>query len=79
MSPIVFFPFSRLICHIDDPQGFARLSAVYGGTYMLNKPECKVTILHYRTSDCSKKFSQNALVHICTKLLMAISIDTGRV
>ncbi|KAG8080848.1 hypothetical protein GUJ93_ZPchr0007g4116 [Zizania palustris] len=24
------------------PQGFARLSAVYGGTYMLNKPECTV-------------------------------------
>ncbi|KAK7252433.1 hypothetical protein RIF29_36365 [Crotalaria pallida] len=24
------------------PQGFARLSAVYGGTYMLNKAECKV-------------------------------------
>lgn len=24
------------------PQGFARLSAVYGGTYMLGKPECKV-------------------------------------
>ncbi|KAI3934025.1 hypothetical protein MKW92_031105 [Papaver armeniacum] len=24
------------------PQGFARLSAVYGGTYMLHKPECKV-------------------------------------
>ncbi|KAK4261389.1 hypothetical protein QN277_004393 [Acacia crassicarpa] len=24
------------------PQGFARLSAVYGGTYMLSKPECKV-------------------------------------
>ncbi|RVW39846.1 Guanosine nucleotide diphosphate dissociation inhibitor 2 [Vitis vinifera] len=23
------------------PQAFARLSAVYGGTYMLNKPECK--------------------------------------
>lgn len=23
-------------------QGFARLSAVHGGTYMLNKPECKV-------------------------------------
>ncbi|KAM0941329.1 putative GDP dissociation inhibitor [Dioscorea sansibarensis] len=23
-------------------QGFARLSAVYGGTYMLSKPECKV-------------------------------------
>ncbi|THU54680.1 hypothetical protein C4D60_Mb10t27690 [Musa balbisiana] len=23
------------------PKGFARLSAVYGGTYMLNKPECK--------------------------------------
>ena len=23
-------------------QAFARLSAVYGGTYMLNKPECKV-------------------------------------
>jgi hypothetical protein len=25
-------------------QAFARLSAVYGGTYMLNKPECKVLI-----------------------------------
>lgn len=25
-------------------QGFARLSAVYGGTYMLNKPECKVRL-----------------------------------
>lgn len=24
------------------PQGFARLSAVYGGTYMLNKPDCQV-------------------------------------
>ncbi|CAB4289812.1 unnamed protein product [Prunus armeniaca] len=24
------------------PQAFARLSAVYGGTYMLNKPECQV-------------------------------------
>ncbi|KAF9679043.1 hypothetical protein SADUNF_Sadunf07G0099000 [Salix dunnii] len=24
------------------PQSFARLSAVYGGTYMLNKPECEV-------------------------------------
>ncbi|KAM7519741.1 hypothetical protein LguiB_018703 [Lonicera macranthoides] len=24
------------------PQAFARLSAVYGGTYMLSKPECKV-------------------------------------
>ncbi|XP_020249431.1 guanosine nucleotide diphosphate dissociation inhibitor At5g09550-like [Asparagus officinalis] len=24
------------------PQGFACLSVVYGGTYMLNKPECKV-------------------------------------
>ncbi|KAL5723409.1 Rab GDP dissociation inhibitor beta [Ranunculus cassubicifolius] len=24
------------------PQAFARLSVVYGGTYMLNKPECKV-------------------------------------
>jgi hypothetical protein len=23
-------------------QAFARLSAVYGGTYMLAKPECKV-------------------------------------
>jgi hypothetical protein len=30
-------------------QGFARLSVVYGGTYMLNKPDCKVfffTSLH---------------------------------
>lgn len=25
-------------------QAFARLSAVYGGTYMLNKPECKVNL-----------------------------------
>ncbi|KAL2936761.1 hypothetical protein RDABS01_020210 [Bienertia sinuspersici] len=24
------------------PQGFARLSAVYGGTYMLNKPDCSI-------------------------------------
>ena len=24
------------------PQGFARLSAVYGGTYMLNKPDAEV-------------------------------------
>lgn len=24
------------------PQAFSRLSAVYGGTYMLNKPDCKV-------------------------------------
>ncbi len=24
------------------PQAFARLSAVYGGTYMLNKPGCEV-------------------------------------
>ncbi|XP_026459005.1 guanosine nucleotide diphosphate dissociation inhibitor 1-like [Papaver somniferum] len=24
------------------PQGFSRLSVVYGGTYMLHKPECKV-------------------------------------
>jgi len=24
------------------PQSFARLSAVYGGTYMLNKPDCEV-------------------------------------
>uniref|UniRef100_M8BDF0 Guanosine nucleotide diphosphate dissociation inhibitor n=1 Tax=Aegilops tauschii TaxID=37682 RepID=M8BDF0_AEGTA len=28
------------------PQGFARLSAVYGGTYMLNKPECKGFKVH---------------------------------
>lgn len=27
-------------------QAFARLSAVYGGTYMLNKPECKVCALY---------------------------------
>lgn len=26
-------------------QAFARLSAVYGGTYMLNKPQCKVQLL----------------------------------
>jgi Rab GDP dissociation inhibitor len=27
-------------------QGFARLSAVYGGTYMLSKPECKVQTIN---------------------------------
>lgn len=26
-------------------QAFARLSAVYGGTYMLAKPDCKVKVL----------------------------------
>ncbi|PPD75255.1 hypothetical protein GOBAR_DD27811 [Gossypium barbadense] len=31
------------------PQAFARLSAVYGGTYMLNKSECKV--LHMDRND----------------------------
>lgn len=31
---------SGCYCH----QAFARLSAVYGGTYMLNKPECKVIV-----------------------------------
>lgn len=30
-------------------QAFARLSAVYGGTYMLNKPECKVTSISAST------------------------------
>ncbi|KAL3810200.1 hypothetical protein ACJIZ3_000043 [Penstemon smallii] len=31
------------------PQAFARLSAVYGGTYMLNKPQCKIQCPpHYR-------------------------------
>ena len=25
-------------CFINDGQGFARLSAIYGGTYMLDKP-----------------------------------------
>lgn len=31
-------------------KAFARLSAVYGGTYMLNKPECKVS---YRKTNFS--------------------------
>ncbi|KAH0466848.1 hypothetical protein IEQ34_004086 [Dendrobium chrysotoxum] len=35
------------------PQGFTRLSAVYGGTYMLNKPECKVE------SDQNRKASEH--------------------
>jgi RAB protein geranylgeranyltransferase component A len=30
-------------------QAFARLSAVYGGTYMLNKPECKVKLSKYES------------------------------
>ncbi|OMO63497.1 Rab GDI protein [Corchorus olitorius] len=29
------------------PQAFARLSAVYGGTYMLNKPECKAIEFYF--------------------------------
>ncbi|KAL5664029.1 hypothetical protein ACJX0J_024137, partial [Zea mays] len=33
------------------PQGFARLSAVYGGTYMLNKPDCKDLSLLLLTSE----------------------------
>jgi RAB protein geranylgeranyltransferase component A len=32
-------------------KAFARLSAVYGGTYMLNKPECKVIITGASVSD----------------------------
>ena len=41
------FQFNRNICWFDLLlclywQAFARLSAVYGGTYMLNMPECKV-------------------------------------
>lgn len=34
-----------LILYLLLVQAFARLSAVYGGTYMLNKPECKVDII----------------------------------
>jgi hypothetical protein len=34
------------------PQGFARLSAVYGGTYMLNKPECKVCFISSPVMAC---------------------------
>lgn len=29
-------------CLLPIPQAFARLSAVYGGTYMLNKPDAQV-------------------------------------
>ncbi|KAG8038810.1 hypothetical protein GUJ93_ZPchr0982g33666 [Zizania palustris] len=36
---LIFYPLYGLG---ELPQGFARLSAVYGGTYMLNKPDCKV-------------------------------------
>jgi hypothetical protein len=48
-------------------QAFARLSAVYGGTYMLAKPECKVcdillpssiplfVTLSFVKAGCSKK------------------------
>jgi RAB protein geranylgeranyltransferase component A len=28
------------------PQGFARLAAIYGGTYMLNKPIEEVCLVH---------------------------------
>ncbi|KAE8668258.1 Guanosine nucleotide diphosphate dissociation inhibitor [Hibiscus syriacus] len=36
-------PYIYPLCGLGElPQAFARLSAVYGGTYMLNKPECKV-------------------------------------
>ena len=38
------FSLGSNIYFFDDRQAFARLSAVYGGTYMLNKPECKVSL-----------------------------------
>ncbi|KAK4482596.1 hypothetical protein RD792_009760 [Penstemon davidsonii] len=40
------------------PQAFARLSAVYGGTYMLNKPECKA---HDRTCFKMEELSSPAM------------------
>merc|ERR1712196_110510 len=36
------------------PQSFARLSAVYGGTYMLNKPDCEV-VYNDRGEACGVK------------------------
>lgn len=46
-------------------QAFARLSAVYGGTYMLNKPECKVT---YVKPLLSKTFIFLCFCMICKPL-----------
>jgi hypothetical protein len=43
------FAHGFLILYLLLVQAFARLSAVYGGTYMLNKPECKVDIQLYTT------------------------------
>lgn len=37
---------SLILLFLNFWQAFARLSAVYGGTYMLNKPECKVNSVY---------------------------------
>lgn len=46
------------------PQAFARLSAVYGGTYMLNKPECRVlplSLFSYYHHPCSCTYHLSGL------------------
>ncbi|RRT61024.1 hypothetical protein B296_00026217 [Ensete ventricosum] len=56
-----------------DLQGFARLSAVYGGTYMLNKPECKVSV------GITACLSLLHMYHFCKGLLISISIEFEQV
>ncbi|RZS16944.1 hypothetical protein BHM03_00049028 [Ensete ventricosum] len=61
-----------------DLQAFARLSAVYGGTYMLNKPECKVSsnswwYIHRDNRGIVARY------HFCKGLLISISIEFEQV
>ena len=48
-------------------QAFARLSAVYGGTYMLNKPECKVVAWPFFTPNYQ---SAKTTYQICSFLIL---------
>ena len=61
------------------PQGFARLSAIYGGTYMLDKPieEIFEDLLNKNDSYSIKEsFSQSDL--IAKKLSKLLSVKTGK-
>ncbi|KAE8685549.1 Guanosine nucleotide diphosphate dissociation inhibitor [Hibiscus syriacus] len=67
------------------PQAFARLSAVYGGTYMLNKPECKVeyddegkacgVTSEGETAKCKKWFDPSYLPNKLNLVLVAADLE----
>lgn len=46
------------------PQGFARLSAIYGGTYMLDKPIDEIVIKDGKVSDMSAVVEFVKCIHI---------------